>query len=173
MALLDEDVGVRFDEQQHLDATGLSEALATPPEQRWSGVTIGAQEMIDDLTLWLTSALPGCGMLTAKQAAVDRGLVGRPARRGVPAAVDGNSFTYRATVRTTEDERIEFGVHGHGPRGGELAEQHVDLMRQWDRQHRHGPGAVIEVHPASTPDGRVNHGVVLDRSHTRVVIFWP
>ncbi|SDP80745.1 protein-L-isoaspartate(D-aspartate) O-methyltransferase [Actinopolyspora xinjiangensis] len=173
VALLDEDVALRFDEQQHLDTAGLSEALTTPPEQRWSGITVGSQEMIDDLTLWLTTTLPGCGMLTAKQAAVDRGLVGRPARRGVPAAVDGNSFAYRATVRTTEDERIEFGVYGHGPRGGELAEQHVDLMRQWDRQHRHGPGAVIEVRPAHTPDERVNHGLVLDRNHTRVVIFWP
>lgn len=173
VALLDADVGLRFDEQRRLNIAGLSEALTTPPEERWSGITIGSREMIDDLTLWLTTTLPGCGTLTAKQAAIDRGLVGRPARRGVPAAVDGDSFAYRATVRTTEDERHELGVHGHGPRGAELAEQYVDLMRQWDRQHRHGPGAVIEVHPAHTPDERMNHGFVLDRNHTRVVIFWP
>ncbi|PRW63099.1 methyltransferase, FxLD system [Actinopolyspora mortivallis] len=173
VALLDADVGLRFDDQQHLDTTGLSKALTTSPEQRWSAVTIGAQEMIDDLTLWLTTTLPGCGMLTAKQAAVDRGLVERPARRGVPAAVDGNSFAYRATVRPVDNDRIELGVHGHGPRGGNLAEQYVDLMRRWDRQHRHGPGSVIEIHPANTPDERVNHGFVLNRTHTRVAIFWP
>lgn len=174
VALLDADVGLRFDEPQHLDTSGLSRALAAPPTERWSGVTIGTHEMIDDLTLWLTTTLPTCGMLTARQAAVDRGLVGRPARRGVPALVRGDSFAYRAAVRpTSEEDRLEFGVYGHGSEAPELAEQYIDLMRQWDRQHRHGHGAVIEIHPPNTPDERLPRGFVLDKTHTRVVIFWP
>lgn len=174
VVLLDADVGLRFDEPQQLDTAGLSTALASAPTEWWSTVTIGAAEMIDDLTLWLTTTLPGCGMLTAKQAAVDRGLVGRPARRGVPTLVRGDSFAYRATVRpAAEEDRFEFGVHGHGPHGAELAEQYVSLIRQWDQQHHHGSGTRIEIYPANTPDERIPHGFVLNKTHTRVAILWP
>lgn len=174
LVMLSPDVGLRFDEPQQLDTTALTKALARPRTERWSGVTIGSSEMVDDMTLWLTTTLPGCGMLTAKQAAVDGGLVGRPARRGVPALVDGDSFAYRGAVRpTAEDDRFEFGVYGHGPHGDVLAEQYVSLIQRWDQQHRHHNSVRIEIYPAETPDTRLPHGFVLDKTHTRVVILWP
>lgn len=174
VALLSPDVGLRFDEPQQLDTSALTKALARPRAERWSGVTIGSSEMVDDMTLWLTTTLPGCGMLTAKQAAVDGGLVGRPARCGVPALVDSDSFAYRGAVRpTTEGDRFEFGVYGHGPHGDALAEQYVSLIWRWDQQHRHHNSARIEIYPAETPDTRLPHGLVLEKTHARVVVRRP
>lgn len=174
VVLVDADVGLRFDDEPgELDADGLRAAMAGERVERWSGITIGEAEQIDDMTLWLVTQLPRFGMLTARQAAVDRGLVGRPARRGVPALIRDGSFAYRGAIRpTSEGNRFEFGVYGHGEHGDALAEEYIALMRQWDQQHRHGHGAVIEIYPAGTPNAQLPAGLVLDKPHTRVVIFW-
>lgn len=176
VVLVDADVGLRFDnEPTDLDVAGLRAAMAGERVERWSGITVGEGEQIDDLTLWLVTQLPRMGMLTARQAAVDRGLVGRPARRGVPALIRGGSLAYRGATRATaEGDRFDFGVYGHGEHGNALAEEYIALMRQWNQQHRHGPGAAIELYPAGTPDAQLpDAGVVLDKPNTRVVIFWP
>jgi protein-L-isoaspartate(D-aspartate) O-methyltransferase len=176
VVLVEADVGLRFDDEPtELDVAGLRAAMVGERVERWSGLTVGAAEQIDDLTLWLVTQLPAMGMLTARQSAVDRGLVGRPARRGVPALIQGGSFAYRGATRaTSEGDRFEFGVYGHGEHGSTLAEDYIALMRQWDQQHRHGPGAVIELYPASTPDAQLpTAGVVLDKPNSRVVIVWP
>lgn len=173
--VLDVDVVLRFDDEPaELDVAGLRGSMAGERVERWSGLTVGEAEPIDDLTLWLVAQLPRFGMLTARQTAVDRGLVGRPARRGVPALIRDESFAYRGAIRPTSRDRFEFGIYGHGEHAGELVEDYVALMRQWDRQHRHGPGAVIELYPAGTPDAQLpKAGVVLDKPNTRVVIVWP
>lgn len=176
VVLLDADVGLRFDDAPvELDVAGLRKAMTEGCVQRWSGLTVGEADQIDDLTLWLVTQLPRMGMLTARQSAVDRGLVGRPARRGVPALIRGGSFAYRGAIRPTSDgDRFEFGINGHGEHGSALAEQYIAVMHRWDQQHRHGTGAVIALYPAGTADAQLPDAeLVLDKPHTRVVIFWP
>ncbi|MGH8386158.1 MAG: hypothetical protein ACRESJ_11765, partial [Pseudomonas sp.] len=68
---------------------------------------------------------------------------------------------------------FETGVYAHGPQAEALAEQYVELIRTWDRDHRSGPGARIEVYPAATPDADLPPGRVIDKKHTRVLITWP
>ncbi len=49
----------------------------------------------------------------------------------------------------------------------------MDEIRTWDRQHRGGPGARIEIHPADTPDSQLPEGRVVDKTHSRISISWP
>ncbi|MBB5786863.1 hypothetical protein [Jiangella mangrovi] len=49
----------------------------------------------------------------------------------------------------------------------------IELIRAWDRRHRHGSQPVIAVHPAGTPDERLGPGWVIEKRHTRVTVTWP
>ena len=126
------------------------------------------------LDLWLIT-VPGQCLLTVSQDAVDRGLADPHLKEGTPALADGGSLAYLAKVRPVDDERtvFEVGAYGHGPRGAELAEQLADHLRVWDREHRHGPGPVLTVHPASTTASDLPPGHVLRKHHTTMVLSWP
>ncbi|MPZ64708.1 MAG: methyltransferase, FxLD system [Pseudonocardiaceae bacterium] len=169
-----EEVGLRVDGVQPVDAERLSDALFQPRVERWSGVEIGGMEPLDDLDLWLGAAVPNFCLLTAKDAAIERGVAPRGSRSGLPTSVAGGSFSYRVSRPVSPDKsRYEFGVCAHGPDAGSLADQIVDLIRTWDRDHRRGPGPRIEAHPAATPDAQLPEGRVIDKKYTRVVISWP
>ena len=175
LVLLDgEAVGLRIDGRQPVDADRLRDALLGPRVQRWSGVGVGGFEPFSDLDLWLATAVPDFGLLTATKAAIDSGLVASTARLGVSTAVVDGTFAYRASRPISPDRsRFEFGVYAHGPDGASLADQYVALIRTWDRDHRHGPGPRIEAYPMTTPDAELSEGRVIDKKHTRVVISWP
>ncbi|MGH3692827.1 MAG: hypothetical protein ACRDRX_02285 [Pseudonocardiaceae bacterium] len=85
------------------------------------------------------------------------------------------TFAYRAPARPVDPDRTRFelGVYAHGPEAAALAKEYVELIQTWDRDHRGGPGARIEVYPVATPDADLPPGRVIDKKHTRVVISWP
>ncbi|MFI8928257.1 methyltransferase, FxLD system [Streptomyces sp. NPDC053474] len=168
-----EDVGLRLDDTQQVDAERLRTALSEPRVEAWSGVTIGGFESWDQLDLWLATVLPEFVLLTAKPAARDQGIVTTASPMGTATLVDGGSFAYRA-LRPLDDgrTRFEFGAMGHGPAAKEVADRLVEQIRIWDRDHR-ADQARFEVYPAGTPDDRLPAGRVVDKRHTRVTISWP
>ncbi|MGH4015931.1 MAG: methyltransferase, FxLD system [Pseudonocardiaceae bacterium] len=175
VALDGDEVGLRVDDMQPVEADHLRHALFAPRVERWSGVVF---DQVAELDLWLGTAVPVFGILAAKDGPIDRGLVARSANprsanRGVPTALSAGSFAYRTKRSIEGTTDFETGVYAHGPEAEDLAEQYVKLLRTWDREHRRGPGARIEVYPAATPDADLPPGRVIDKKHTRVVISWP
>lgn len=173
VALDGDEVRLRVDGRQEVDADRLQGAVWAPRVERWSGVEIGPFEPMNDLDLWLSTMLPNFCLLTATSSAIDAGIAPRGARIGVSTAVVGGSYAHRVTRPiSAERDRFEFGVYAHGADADNLADQYVDLIRMWDREHRSGAGPHIEVHPVDTPDTALPNGLVLDKTHTRVAISW-
>ncbi|MEV6639695.1 methyltransferase, FxLD system [Amycolatopsis sp. NPDC051371] len=169
-----EDVALRVDGDQVVDADALRDALSLPQVVRESGVEVGGFESFDELDLFLATALDDFGLLVATPEAIESGLVQRSARMGAKTALAGCSFAYRASQATSDDRTsFKFVVYGHGRDGEAVAEEYVALIREWDRLHRHGPGARIEVFPAGTPDAEIGEGRLIEKNHTRVLISWP
>ncbi|WP_406205271.1 methyltransferase, FxLD system [Kitasatospora sp. NBC_01560] len=169
-----EEVGLRLDDGDQVDVEALSAALASPRQEVWSGVTVGGEESIHDLDLWLATVLDGHARLTATVGARDKGLVASASPLGLATLVAGSTFAYR-TVRAVDESRTRFelGAFGHGPAAAAAAAGLVKEIRTWDQDHRGGPGARIEVYPAGTPDDRLPAGRVVDKTHTRISISWP
>ncbi|MGH3866811.1 MAG: methyltransferase, FxLD system [Pseudonocardiaceae bacterium] len=167
-----DEVSLRLDADQAIDADRLREALSQPRVEAWSGVTSGEEGRFDGLHLWLAMSLPTFGVLTARKEAVARGVVAHAWALGMPTAVNGGSFVYLGLRPVTPDrKRCEFGVYGHGPDAEELAHQVVGHVQSWDGSSLN---ARIETYPVSTPDDQLPEGaLVLDKKHTRVVISWP
>ncbi|MGQ0778099.1 MAG: methyltransferase, FxLD system [Pseudonocardiales bacterium] len=160
--------------EQQVDSAALGEVLSMPRAQAWSDVTACKGEPFSDLDLWLAMR-PNFCLLSAKRDAVDRGLVSPGWQLGTPALVDQGSLAYRAKLRPVNADAtvFEFGVYAHGPDATKAADQLTEQIRSWDRDHRHGPGPHLTVHPAGTPDTELPKGLVIDRRHTRIVISWP
>ncbi|HEX5402312.1 MAG TPA: methyltransferase, FxLD system [Pseudonocardiaceae bacterium] len=169
-----EDIALRLDGGQSADAAALSAALSSPRIVRPSGVQVGGFEPFDDLDLFLATELEDFGLLVATAAGIDTGLVERSTRMGAKTALAEGSFAYRASQASSpERTSFEFVVYGHGPDAEVLAARYVEAISEWDRTHRHGPGARIEVFPAGTPDARIGAGRLIEKKHTRVLISWP
>jgi protein-L-isoaspartate(D-aspartate) O-methyltransferase len=168
--------GVRLwsDEPAGEDRAALAGVLATERCEAWSGVTLPRNRLINGPDLWLVTD-PDLCQLKASREAVEAGVVDAIPELNTPALVSGGSLAYRARLRPVDDEgtAFEFGAYGHGPRGAELAERLAGHIRTWDRDHRHGPGPVLAVHPASTPATSLPAGSVLTRRHSTVVLSWP
>lgn len=64
-------------------------------------------------------------------------------------------------------------MYAHGLGADGLAVEYVELIREWNRVHRHGPGARIEVYPVTTPDAEIPEGRLIEKKHTRVLLSWP
>jgi protein-L-isoaspartate(D-aspartate) O-methyltransferase len=175
-SVLADQAGVRLwgDEAADVDRHALPGVLTTERSEAWTGVTVQRDEPITGPDLWLVTD-PDLCWLKASQDAVDRGLVAASWKTSTPALASGGSLAYRARMRPVDDDRtaFEFGAYGHGPRGAELAERLADQIRVWDRDHRHGPGPVLTVHPAATPAGDLPSGCVLNKRHTTMVLSWP
>jgi protein-L-isoaspartate(D-aspartate) O-methyltransferase len=168
--MLGDGVLLRVDENHALDAEVLGEALRGPRAERWSGMVV---RQVDQLDLWLGTAIAELGALQATRGAIEKGLVGQSAVLPVPTAVRDGSFAYRVNRPIDRTDEFETGVYAHGPDAGALADEYVELIRTGDERHRHGPGARIEVFPAGTPDAELPPGRVVEKNHTRVVISWP
>ena len=171
-----DEAGVRLwsDEPADVDRAALAGVLATERSEAWSGVTVPRGELITRPDLWLATDADHC-QLKAGQDAVDRGLVDASWKMNTPALASGGSLAYRARLRPVgvEGTVFEFGAHGHGPRGAELAERLAGHIRTWDRDHRHGTGPVLTVHPADTPADHLPSGYVLNKRHSTIVLSWP
>jgi protein-L-isoaspartate(D-aspartate) O-methyltransferase len=119
--------------------------------------------------------LPDFCLLSVTKDAVDRGLVSPTWHIAIPALVDGHSLAYRAKLRPVKaDETMrELGAYAHGPNAAEAADRFADQIRSWNRDHRHGPGPRLTVHPVDTHHADLPSGLVVDGRHTRIVISWP
>ncbi|MGH4018846.1 MAG: methyltransferase, FxLD system [Pseudonocardiaceae bacterium] len=175
VALDGDKVSLRIDGEQPVDADRLRDALFGPRIEHWSGMEFGAGEPLHDLDLWVATVVDDFGLLKATKEAIDSGLVSKSTLFGGKAIVVSGSFAYRASARPVDEDRtrFEFGAYAHGPDAARLAEEYVDLIQTWERDHRGGLGARIEVYSAATPDAELPVGRVIDRKHTRVVISWP
>jgi protein-L-isoaspartate(D-aspartate) O-methyltransferase len=172
LPLAGDEVSLRIDGDQPVDADRLREALSQPRIEAWSGVTVNGVGRFDGLHLWLAISLSRFGVLTAQKKAAARGLVAHSWALGMPTAVSEDSFAYLGLRGVTPDRMTcEFGVYGHGPDAKELADEVLQHIQSWDGSNL---DACIEVYPADTPDGQLPEGAfVLNKKHTRVVISWP
>ncbi|WP_045876707.1 methyltransferase, FxLD system [Pseudofrankia sp. DC12] len=173
VALDESGVGLWLDELGPLDADGLAGVLGQPRAEVWSGVTLRRRELWADQDLWLLAAPRSCQM-TSSQAAVERGVVDPSWRILTPALVEGDSLAYRARLKPLDDPAtvFELGAFGHGPRGGELAEQLGQEIRDWDQARRRGARPRLTVLPANTPGEDLPDGYVIAKRHSTLVLSW-
>ncbi|SDP96488.1 protein-L-isoaspartate(D-aspartate) O-methyltransferase [Actinopolyspora xinjiangensis] len=164
------EVALRAEEEQLLDVSGLRQALYGQWVQHWSGVRF---DQVDELDFWIATQAPVFGLLVARQDAVERGLVTRAALRGVPTLLRGSGFAYRTKRPIEGTDEFETGVYAHGPEADAVADEYVELLRRWDRDLRGGPGARIEVFPATRPTSELPRGRIVEKAHTRVAVSWP
>jgi protein-L-isoaspartate(D-aspartate) O-methyltransferase len=145
------------------DVAALAEALDAPRMQRWSAA---AWDLPDELELFLSLNLSCVARLYASQDVIDQGTIGPAALMGVPALIAGDSLAYRTRRDNESIGGFESGVIAHGPRAEELADQYLDLLRRWARNHRRRGAAIFRYRPMGTtptlPPGTVTkrHGVV-------------
>ncbi|CAO5178754.1 protein-L-isoaspartate(D-aspartate) O-methyltransferase [Frankia sp. AiPs1] len=165
-----EDAVIRLEEPPSGDVEQIRQAATWPRIAAWSGLSSG--EAFDDLQLWLALGLNDFGLLMARQAAVDRGVVTHAWPLGIPTALGKGSFAYLAlSPKTVEQASREFGVYAHGPEAEILAAEFVARIRSWRGT---GHRARIEAFPAGTPNAVLPAGgVVLDRRDRRLVVSWP
>ena len=169
-----EEVGLRFDDDQPVDADALRMALRRPRVQAWSGVRFGGMEPFDGLFLWLATSLSNFCLLSRARTSVARGIVDPASLMATPTLLGESSFAY-LTFREVDPQAktYEFGAYAHGPEAEELAEHLTEQVRVWDEDHRHGPAARIYVYPAGTPAARLPRGRLIEKHHTTVTISWP
>ncbi|MFD0659790.1 class I SAM-dependent methyltransferase [Thermocatellispora tengchongensis] len=121
----------------------------------------------------MMTALPGYCTLAVDTSDGDPGVAVEEGGRWFPfATVEGDSFAYLST-RPAGESRVEFGAHGYGPRGGQVAKAIVEQVRRWDRDYRRGRGPSFTVWPIDTPEDVLPEGAVITKRHTRVTISWP
>lgn len=166
------EIGLRFDDGLPADPHRLDNAVKTPRHEMWTGVTIGLQELLDTLQMTMAINLPGfCTMAVDDD--LDTGLVAPTNKRFALAAVEDDTFAYLVTRRTDDNKHVEHGVHALGPHAVQLADKVADVLRDWHANHRGGPGPVIRVYPANTPDDQIKADRVIDKVHSRISLSWP
>ncbi|WP_240777810.1 methyltransferase, FxLD system [Nonomuraea basaltis] len=171
--LRDKKVGLRFDDGNLDEPHLLDGVLATKPAAAWSGVTVLRSEPFPNLPLRMLTALPGFCKLSVDASEGDPGLAFEPGGRWFPwATVEGDSFAY-LSCRPSGEGVVEFGAHGYGPHGWQVANAIVEQVRVWDRDYRNGPSPDFAVWPIDTPDDVLPAGAVINKRHTRVTIAWP
>ncbi|WP_193318282.1 bacteriocin immunity protein [Nonomuraea phyllanthi] len=153
-----------------LDTAALDRALTGDPAELWTGVVVRPDEPFDTAALWLATHEDTFGVIWQSP---DHDLVRPVLRWFCPALITPDSFAY-LTYREDEtgERRIEFGVHGHGPLGPELARRLAAHLRTWDRDWRHHPGPRFTLHPADAMPPAPATGRIFPKRHTHLVIDW-
>lgn len=166
------EIGLKFDDGLPTDPHRLDNAVTTSRHELWTGVTVRIQELIDTLQMAMAITLPGfCTMAVDED--LDTGLVSPVNKRFALAAVEDDSFAYLVTRRTEDNKHLEYGVHALGPNAKRFADKIADVLRDWEANRRGGPGPVIRVYPAGTPDDRIRADRVIDKVHSRISLSWP
>ncbi|MEO3807068.1 methyltransferase, FxLD system [Nonomuraea sp. B1E8] len=168
-------VGLRFDDGNLAEPRTLDGVLASRPAAAWSGVTVTRAEPFPDLPLWMATALPGfCNMTVNTPGGEDPGIVSEAGGRWFPfATAQDDSFAYLSIRPTAGEGIVEFGAHGYGPHGREVARAIVEQVQVWDRDYRGGPGPSFAVWPVDAPADVPPAGGVITKQHTRITISWP
>jgi protein-L-isoaspartate(D-aspartate) O-methyltransferase len=169
----DDNVMLRFDEDQTVETAPLEGVLRQPRTVNWSGLLLDREEAFSNLDLWLASAFPGYCALSAHHSAIDEGLVSPALRWGAAAVVQGESLAYLTSRPSAARHLVELGVVAHGPTAKPLADDVTTQLQTWDAAHRHGPGPRFVVHPKTVPVDALPEGAHLTTRAHHVTIQWP
>lgn len=132
---------LHWDEDQPIDAEGLSGVLHGGRAELWTGVTVVSGESFDGIWLRLTATDPGTCRIEARPEAVDSGLCTPAIAVRSPAIVEGDSLAYfvlRLQVGAPQ-RQWELGAVGHGPVGQRLADRLCEQVRAWSRDREQEP----------------------------------
>ncbi|MDP9842932.1 methyltransferase, FxLD system [Streptosporangium lutulentum] len=172
--LRDGKVRLRFDEEPcPTDPGVLDRAFEAGQAQTWTGVTVRSGESIDTLQTWLATTADGSCLLSYDKddKELADALADPVSHSMCNAVVDGDSFAYLTRRRPNEDT-VELGSRAFGPNADALANTLADLVRAWDRDHRHGPGPQYTIYPAGA-DAQGLDGPVVTKHHIKIVTVWP
>ncbi|GAB2735305.1 methyltransferase, FxLD system [Kitasatospora kifunensis] len=167
---------LRFEDGPAGDTAGLEEALRGPRHEARTGVAIAGGESFETLQLYLATTVPGFCRLAGDRDK-DTGITAFARSDNAPALLGPGCLAYLTYVwvrdgGTPAERRAEFVVHAFGEHGPALAEQLAAAVRRWD-QHVRGHGyPQLTVHPATTSDGDLPAGHVLDKQFSRLVFAW-
>jgi protein-L-isoaspartate(D-aspartate) O-methyltransferase len=126
----DDAVTIAAHQDQDIDGDALRGVLSHPRAEEWTGVKL-AERSAEWLFLWLACALRNAvSRMSARQQAIDAGLVRPVPAWGTVATSDAGSLAYIIF------RRREVGVIGHGPRGAGLAREVAAEVRAWNRGYR-------------------------------------
>ncbi|WP_406315288.1 methyltransferase, FxLD system [Streptosporangium sp. NBC_01639] len=167
-------VRLRFDEEPcPVDPDVLERVFEAGQAGTWTGVTIRTGEWTDTLQTWLATTHSGSCLLSFdnEDEEVAAALANPFNYVMCNAVVDGESFAY-LTRRKPDEDTVEIGTHAFGPDAPALADTLADLVRAWDRDHRHGPGPQYTIHPVNTDDQLLN-GPVVTKRHIKIAVSWP
>jgi protein-L-isoaspartate(D-aspartate) O-methyltransferase len=163
-------LGVHQD--QDADAAALAGALSGRGAETWTGVWTGVTlgpESSEWVFLWLACTLPNAlSRMSARQNAIDAGLVAPMAAGGTMATFDGASLAY--IIFRQADGGREAGVIGHGPRGTQLAGQVAAQIRAWHRGYRRAT-ARFTLQPV-TATGPMTSQFAFRTPHSWLAIDW-
>ncbi|SDL82873.1 protein-L-isoaspartate(D-aspartate) O-methyltransferase [Nonomuraea maritima] len=153
-----------------LDTAALDRALTGDPSELWTGIVARPGVPFDTLHLWLAVHDDAFGVIWPNPA--HEGDLVKPVLRWFcPALVTQDSFAY-LTYREANSSDIEFGVHGHGPDGAELAQRLAAHQRTWHHDWRDHPGPRFSLHPADAAVPTPAVGRVFRKRHTQLVLDW-
>lgn len=144
----------------------LAGATDHPAQQAWSGVLPGVPGYIGGLQMYLASRMPNVADCPRDSLPRPEGI-----RPFAPVCTAGANLGYLA-VRGTGDQ-AELGAVAYGPQARQHADTMADIIVDWNRDVRGGPGMNIAVYPRDTPDTELPDGRVVDTTHRRIVITWP
>jgi len=162
-------VTVFWDDDQQIDPGALRPAATSPGTTLWSGVAVTSYQTVDGIWLWLTVTEPNTCRLAATDEAIARGPIDPIFPAVTPAIADGDSFGYLTKTRRPShngQRRYELGATGHGPRGPQLAERLVTVIRRWNLDRAAQP--VVTAWPAGTRPSAT--GRVIPKRHTTLVL---
>ncbi|HEX3955294.1 MAG TPA: methyltransferase, FxLD system [Trebonia sp.] len=146
---LDNTVGLAAHQDQDIDDHALREVLSRPGTAEWTGVTL-AEGAAEWLFLWLACTLRNAvSRMSARQQAIDAGLVRPMPAWGTVATSEAGSLAY-VTFRGHAGWPREVGVIGHGPRGAGLAREVAAEVSAWDTGYR-GATVGFTLQPVTAP----------------------
>ncbi len=165
----DDGVFLRVYEGQDVDAQAMTDAMATPAHQVWTGVPTPGIEFTH-LDFWLAATLGNYGRYIGTGDAVKEGRFGQTVGLGGTATWDGDTLAYVTYRKTESAEGFEFGAWAHGPNREQLAARLAGEIRRWAEDRRGGPEPTVRAYRAGTPDDQLAAGQVVDLRHTRIVL---
>lgn len=164
-------VSLHWDADQPIDPAALTGVLQHPKAVVWSDVTVGPYDPFDGVWLRMTGTEPGTCRISAQPAALETGLCTPAIASRSPALVEDDSLAY-FTLRRLDDDaerRSVLGATGHGAAGQELAERICQEICEWDQDR--AAQTLIAAYPAGTPGDELPAGMIIDKSHSRLIVI--
>ncbi|WP_255724412.1 methyltransferase, FxLD system [Frankia sp. Cj3] len=167
---LTDDAALRVDDGLwDYDVEALRQALDSPRLERWSGAPF---DLPDELELFLVTNVSQAAMLHVDDKLVKSGQFAPSTARGVPTLIDNGSFAYRTKRANEKTGGFESGVFAHGPDAEGVAEQYIELLRRWARDHRRRSAARIQYFPKES-DMPAQFVGLIPKRHGAVEVTWP